>query len=232
MADAARIAGLSRGGTRILPVSVWPSSTVTRQVEEIIASGAIGRPGWCCFEQSKPRFSRTQANQAHASAFEVELPHQVLLALHLAGPMARVKDVYTWPMVLPDGVVMASHGGVRLTIEHRGGAMFTAISDLTAPVRVRRLRVIGTAIGTGEVIAHYPSGDDNVGHIRAPGASGWKVVWDAPLTQFLTAAYRHFADLAGPPPGGLPDHLEAVALLEAAVAQAVTVAGREAVPAC
>ncbi|MFE9423994.1 Gfo/Idh/MocA family oxidoreductase [Kitasatospora sp. NPDC006697] len=193
----------------ILPVSIWPSSRITARVRELIAAGEIGEPVSLHMEQSKPRFARTAANRAHDTAFEVEMPHQVLLALELGGP-ARLLSALHWPLPLPDRTVPAM-GGALLRLEHADGRISTLLSDLTAQVRRRHLRITGTR---GELLADYPvSGEDPYGQLRIAGRPGREVIEDAPLDQFLAAAYARFADASAPAPGSLAEHRRTIDLL-------------------
>ncbi|MCX5382352.1 Gfo/Idh/MocA family protein [Streptomyces sp. NBC_00083] len=223
--ESARLRGPA-GLATILPVSVWPNSRVTREVRSIIASGEIGEPVALFMEQSKPRFGRTSSSDAHHTAFEVELPHQVLLALHLAGPRARMLSSTTWAMPLPDRVIPGM-GGAVLRLEHENGTVSTLLSDLTSPARRRHLRVTGTR---GEIAADFPVGaDDPFGQIRISGRPGRTVVEDAPLTRFVEAAYACFTGEGPPPPAGLDLHQRAIGLLEQARERAVPAAFEEAV---
>ncbi|MFD7626609.1 hypothetical protein ACFV7Q_11350 [Streptomyces sp. NPDC059851] len=203
----------------LLTVAVWPSSTITRQVAALLAGGRIGRLVSLHLEQSKPRFRRSLENGAHSSAFEIELPHQVLLALHLCGAADGVEAAWSWPLRTEAGSVPAL-GGAELRLRHRSGVVSTLASDLTSPVRVRRLRLRGT---DGEIVAHYPiSGDDPFGQVQVTGEPGRILLPDAPLTTFVEDCYRFFAGTGGRPAGSDPQlHLRVTELLAAASAAAV-----------
>ncbi|WP_405583443.1 hypothetical protein [Streptomyces sp. NBC_01190] len=215
--EAARLEAIA-ADVEILPVSVWPSSRVTEKVRQVVASGEIGEAVSLFMEQSKPRFGRTLSSTSHQSALEVELPHQMLLALHLAGPRARLLSAETWPMPLPARSILTM-GGALLRLEHAGGMVSTLLSDLTSPVRRRRLRVAGTH---GEVVADYPiSSDDPYGQVKVTGRVGRSVVADAPLTHFIDSAYAYFAGLGPRPPADLELHRLSIHLLEEARDRAV-----------
>ncbi len=212
--SAMRLSALAAGGVAVVPVSIWPSSVLTRAVMEVIASGAVGTVEGIEIEQNKPRFTRTVDNPAHRSAWEVEMPHQVLLALHLAGPVETLDMAMLWDMELPGGGFAAGMGRASLSLTHRSGITSCLISDLTAPTRQRCLTVLGDR---GSIVAHYPVGsDDDVGHLYVSGRRR-TLVNDRPLDQFLLAAYRHFADEGPPPPAGLDIHLQTIDLLSRAV---------------
>jgi predicted dehydrogenase len=211
--DAYRIQRLGRRAT-ILPVSVWLHSRVTERVEEIIASGAVGAVRSLHMEQSKPRFRRTLRSDSHRSALDVEMPHQVLLALALAGRTAQVVSAWDWPMEpWPDS--LPSMGGATVRIAHPGGVTSTLVTDLTSPVRVRRLTVVGRR---GRLVADYPVGrEDDFGQIRVTGTPGRQVVADAPLTRFIATAYEYLTGVSGPAPrGDLALHVRCTEVLEQA----------------
>jgi predicted dehydrogenase len=215
-----------RSQAQILPVSVWPNSRVTERVRQIIASGEIGELVSLHIEQSKPRFSRTSTSDSHLTAFEVELPHQALLALYLAGPETKVLPSPTWSMPLPDRAVPAM-GGAVVRLEHADGVVSTLLSDLTSPVRRRRLRVNGTK---GEVVADFPvSSQDSYGQVRISDQPGRAVIEDAPVTQFIAAAYAYFTGAGPLPPADLALHHRAISLLERARECAVPAAPEPAV---
>jgi predicted dehydrogenase len=224
--DAYQVTALARAGVQLIPVAVWPASVVTQQVKRIITDGAIGDIVAIRFEQSKPRFGQSRHDLAHTSAFQVELPHQILLALHLAGPVAAVQDVVRWPLTYPDGSSLRDRGGVKLTLVHRSGIRCVLVSDLCSPVRMRRLQVRGVR----ELIAHFPIGDDQVGHVRMPGGR-WTVVHDAPLTQFISSAYLSFAKAPDTLGVDLSMHLQTMEILETAINSAVGLARDEAIDA-
>jgi predicted dehydrogenase len=212
----------STGRTHINAVSVWPASHVTARVAELLASGSIGELVTLHMEQSKPRFRRTLLDCGHHSAFDVELPHQVLLALHIAGPVESLLDVRSWPSPVtqphadPTTIPLTgSAGGAQLVLRHRNGVISTLLSDLTSPVRTRRLRLTGT---TGEITADYPlSADDDFGQISVSGEPNREIVVDQPVTQFIERVYAHAAGVAVPPPEPLDTHVVVIELLEEAM---------------
>lgn len=215
-AEARQIAALASGSTTILPVGVWLSSAVTRRIEEAVGDGVIGEVRSLRMEQMKPRFTRSAGATEAARATEVELPHQLLLALHLAGP-AELADTVTWGMPLPDGTLLPGAGGVDVTLRQPNRVTTRLMSDLTSPVRLRRLRVTGTR---GTLVAHFPiSSEDHTGQLVLPGRER-ELIHDQPLTRFLEVAYGHFAGRDGPPPGDLATHVRVAEIVEEATYQA------------
>lgn len=221
--DAAYLVDLAEAtGSVVLPMSVWPSSRVTEAAEELVASGAIGEPVSYHMEQSKPRFRRSLQTQGHGSAFEVELPHQLLLALHLAGSVAEVTESRGWDLPLPFGR-LDRMGGAEVELLHTSGVRTTLYTDLASPVRRRRLHIHGSE---GTLVADYPvSGDDDFGQVRIAGRPVRTVVQDAPLTRFIEQAYEHFRGERPAPRSGLALHLESMELLDAARTAAFAASG-------
>jgi predicted dehydrogenase len=219
--DAAHLVDLVEvTGAVVLPMSVWPASRVTEVAEGMVAAGTIGEPVAYHMEQSKPRFRRSLETRGHGSAFEVELPHQLLLALHLAGPVAGLTGARAWDLPVPSGP-LPWLGGAEVGLRHASGAVTTLLTDLASPVRRRRLHVHGTE---GTLVADYPvSGDDDFGQVRIAGRPVRKVVADAPLTRFIGQAYAHFAGEGPAPRSDLALHLESMRLLDAA--RAIATAG-------
>lgn len=231
-AQARRIAAdTGAAGAKVVPVSVWPVSEVTARVVEVLASGRIGTPRAISMEQSKPRFRRSvadiNASWGHRSAFEVEMPHQVLLALYLAevlraGPVEQVLESSGWRMLLPAGELHGM-GGARVRMRHANGLLSTLVTDLTSPIRLRRLRIAGT---DGAIVADYPiSAEDDFGQVWVSGERDRQVVADAPLTAFLAGAYAYLTGDGPEPACGLDSHVAAIELIETAAGQALREVG-------
>lgn len=223
--DAEAMVSAARArGAELLPVAVWPSSLITQMVLERVEAGAVGDVDRIWLEQSKPRFQRTLESSGHRSAIEIELPHQLVLAMHLAGRIRTLRAASVWPMAV-DGLELPMMGGVAATFEHESGVVSSLVSDLTSPVRRRRLTVAGSR---GKLSADYPLGaDEPFGRVTAP-ANRIAIARDQPLTAFVDRAYRFFAGLEGRPPGtSLDVHLEAVSWLERVTAEAREVGSAE-----
>ena len=212
-ADARRIAELAVD-IDIVPVGVWLESTTTALVEQTIAAGEIGRMLTLHMEQSKPRFRRNmEFDDAHGTAFDVELPHQMLLALHLGGAEATVVSAATWPMS-SCGRYGQLIGGAAVTLTHESSVTSTLVSDLTAAVRRRRLVVQGTR---GQIVADYPlSSDDDYGQVRVSGREGRRIVQDLPLSRFIEAVYGSRRGDLPPPRGDLGLHVRSIDMLDRA----------------
>ncbi|OIJ98444.1 Gfo/Idh/MocA family oxidoreductase [Streptomyces colonosanans] len=177
---------------RLIVVAQWQVSTLTRRLEECMAGGEFGELRQIRVVQRKPRFSRSLATSGHPTAFDVEVPHALGVALRLAGP-ARLTDA-TWSDLAADGVVRPRLGTATLRLAHQRGPLTRIISDLTAPVRERRITCVfndATAVG------HYPvSGEDGYAQLAVTRSdrTAREVFPDDALPAFLRDAYRQFAE--------------------------------------
>ncbi|MDT0461872.1 Gfo/Idh/MocA family oxidoreductase [Streptomyces gibsoniae] len=198
---------------RLIVVAQWLVSSLTRRLHRIVAQGEFGELREIRVAQRKPRFSRSIATTGHPTAFDIEIPHALGVALRLAGP-ARLAGA-TWSDLAADGVVRPRLGTATLSLAHERGPSTHIVSDLTAPVRERRI----TCEFTGAtVIGHYPvSQEDGYAQlaVAAQDRATREVFPDDALTGFLLDAYRRFAD-GGPFGGDLAVSAEAVRLIDEA----------------
>jgi predicted dehydrogenase len=200
--DLATLVAMERlcTGLDVVVVTQWLAATLTDRLVALVRSGEYGPPLSLAVRQDKPRFARATG---HADAFEVEVPHALAVALHLAGPAELTGAGWTDPGRGP-------LAGAWLSLRHNGGARTTVHSDLTAPVRRRELRL---RLRDTTVVGHYPvSADDHHAQLRI-GDGDREVFEDEAFGAFLLAAYRYFAGLAPAPPGDLGLHSRVVRLL-------------------
>lgn len=190
--EADRIeAAAERYGLRIAVVAQWLSSALTARLAELDRSGRLGALRAIRTVQHKPRFERGLATSGHPTAFDVEAPHALGVALTLAGP-AELIDAAGTDMVV-DGRILPRMGAARMTLRHASGVRTELTSDLTMPVRERRIELEferGTAVG------HYPvSADDCYAQLSVDEGDGFgapEVFADEALSVFLTQTYRGF----------------------------------------
>ncbi|MCT2585545.1 oxidoreductase [Actinophytocola gossypii] len=190
-------------GLDIVVVTHWLAATLTRRLDALVRSGDAGPLELITVHQEKPRFTRSAHSRSHTDAFVVEIPHALAVALTLAGPAeltaAGWTDAATGPLA-----------GAWLTMRHAGGVRTTIRSDLTSPVRRRKITLrLRDAVAVG----HYPvSADDHHAQLRV-GATRREVFEDEALGAFLLAAYRYFAGVEPAPPGSFAVHADVVRLL-------------------
>ncbi|GLZ36440.1 oxidoreductase [Actinokineospora sp. NBRC 105648] len=188
----------------LVPVAQWRASELTNRILGVLHGGRLGALRSVAFTQSKPRFARTLAGDDHQSAFDVEVPHSLAVALLLAGP-AEVTAAGCADMLLGDAV-FPSLGRAWLRLRHAGGTRTDIRTDLTAPVRERRITV---ELEAGTLVGHYPiSAIDEYAQlsVRTHGGKVDSVFRDDSLTAFIARAYRHFAGeepLADEPAAGI-----------------------------
>ncbi|MBC6451507.1 Gfo/Idh/MocA family oxidoreductase [Actinokineospora xionganensis] len=178
-------------GLDLLPVGQWRASELTKRLAAILRERGLGRPRSITIVQSKPRFTRTALGDDHPSAFDVEVPHSVLLALLLAGP-AEVLGAQCSDMLLGENVY-PSLGGAVLRLRHHSGVRTEIRTDLTSPVRERKVTI---DLDGGTVVGHFAvsAADDHAQlRVSTQGQQLRSVFRDDSLGAFLAHAYRHFA---------------------------------------
>jgi predicted dehydrogenase len=214
------VAIAQRMGASLLPVSVWPASNVTAQLTAELPG--LGQLRTLTFEHDKPRQHSAVALDGHRTAFEIEMPHQLVLALYLAGPAEEVLDVGLVPIALP-GVTLSWLGGAYLRLRHSSGV----VSELTSSLLSERRRVVTARGAAAWLTARYPlHADDYEGELVSSGDPVPRRIPDRPLTSFIAAAYGYLGGRSPGRPAGsdLSLHLQACELIELATRQAL--AGR------
>ncbi|MFD3504077.1 hypothetical protein [Streptomyces sp. NPDC058678] len=200
---------------RLSVVAPWLHSALTRRLLQVVGDRRLGAVRSVSVTQHKPRFRRSLGSSSHTSAFDVEAPHAVGVLLRLLGDAqlrgARSTDLRVGTTTVP------RMGGAHLELLHAGGVRSEVLSDLSAPVRQRRI-VLG--MEDGSVVGHYAVGqDDDFAQleITRDGHTTREVLRDDSLTACLTHAYRGFAD--GGDGAGADDlglHVRTVELLDEA----------------
>lgn len=200
LADIERVR--RRWRLHLVVVAHWLVSALTVRLQDLVRGAALGELRSMSFLQRKPRFSRSLATPNHPTAFDVEPPHSVGVALRLAGA-ARLCDAVCTDMVVGD-VVVPRLGSARLTLQHDAGVRTVIISDLASPVRQRRVVL---RFDHGLAIGHYPGsqdddhaqlsimvdGESRCGAEASPGLQPRSVFRDDALATFLLRAYQRFS---------------------------------------
>jgi predicted dehydrogenase len=199
-ADAATLAEIDRvrqeAELNMVVVAHWLDSALTRRLIELTRTGELGPLRAISVTQLKPRLRRTLGSTGHPTAFDVELPHSVGVALRIAGDAkvatAELTDMRVGRLVVP------GMGSARLSIDHDTGPRTTIFSDLASPVRERRIEL---EFADGRAIGHYPGGeDDHFAHLTVARGVGLSagvtadVFPDDALSTFFTRVYEEFAD--------------------------------------
>jgi predicted dehydrogenase len=180
-----------RHGLHLAVVAPWLDSALTARVEGILHEGRLGELASISVLQRKSRFTRTLAGSGHPTAFDVEMPHAVGVALRLAGE-ALVRNATCEDMKWGE-LVVERMGRAALDLEHHDGVRTAIESDMTSPTRVRRIVL---QFRRGTVVGHYASSeDDQVAHLatRTDGHTRHTVFPDDALLTFMLRTYEHFA---------------------------------------
>lgn len=200
-----------RWGLDLTVATHWLDSALTRRLRTAVTAGSFGRLLGIRVVQRKPRFTRSVAVRHHPTAFDVEVPHALAVVLSLAGG-AHIADASCADMVL-DRRRLPRLGGAQLRLEHYSGVRTEIDSDLTSPVRERRITL---EFEGATLVGHYPCSEaDHTSQLRAVAAGGdesWSVFADDALPAFLCCAYGRYARSPSPP-GALPVQVDAVRLL-------------------
>jgi len=173
---------------RIGVVSHWLDSELTRRAIGFTRSAELGTLRAISVVQRKPRLSRTLRAGDHPTAFDVELPHSLGVALRIAGD-AKVTDAACTDLRIGD-LVVPRMGAAHLVLQHGRGARSEIFSDLGSPLRERRITL---DFEGGRLVGYYPgSQDDHYAHLTVyrEGGAAQSVFRDDSLAAFLTRLYQ------------------------------------------
>lgn len=180
----------------LMVVGHWLDSTLTHRLTKLVYSGELGELRGIRAVQRKPRYTRTLTSDGHPSAFDVEVPHSLGVALRLAGD-ATVVEADSADMHV-DGAVIPGMGTARVVLQHDHGVRTEIVSELTAVLRERSITL---DFDHGQARGHYPvSRDDDYASltVSVEDQEHTSVFHDDSLASFLLRTYRRFS--AGNPP--------------------------------
>jgi hypothetical protein len=133
------------------------------------------------------------AGCGHLTAFDVELPHSVGVALAIAGKAdvchARLTDMRFGDVVFP------RLGSAWLSLDHESGVSTEILSDLTSPTRERRITL---KLEQATLVGYYSNSEaDHTAQLitAVRGRKTRSVFNDDALTIFMLQTYEHFAVL-------------------------------------
>ncbi|WP_254125254.1 oxidoreductase [Amycolatopsis sp. CA-230715] len=180
----------ARNGLRFAVVAPWLAAALTGKLARIVRDGTLGALRAITVHQHKPRFHRSLTTSGHPTAFDVEIPHAIPVVLRLAGPAELTAA--KWRTLSCEEGTIPRLGGASLTLEHHSGVRTELVSDLTSPIRERRMRL---EFAEGTVTADYPVGEDD-DHaqltVTTGGPSEHRAFRDDALTAFFVGTYRRF----------------------------------------
>ncbi|NUR82881.1 MAG: oxidoreductase [Nonomuraea sp.] len=203
-----------RWGLDLTVATHWLDSSLTGRLRAAVRAGEFGGLRQIGVVQNKPRFTRAAARSETTTAFDIEVPHALAVVLTLAGG-ARISGASCDDMVT-DQLRLPRLGRARMRLDHFSGVRTEIDSDLTSPVRERRITL---RFDRGTLTGHYPCSEaDHTAQLRVRPDDGEErrtVFADDALPAFLSAAYRRYSR-SGRSPGALPVQVDAVRLLSEA----------------
>lgn len=176
---------------RLIVVAPWLASSLTGRIRGIIEAGELGALRAIYIIQRKPRFTRSVVPNGHPTAFDVEMPHSVSVALSLAGP-ARLSDAALTDMRF-DNLVLLRMGSGLISLAHESGVHTEIRSDLTSLLRERRITLV---FERGSVVGNYPASEaDHAAQLvtRVGLRATRTVFYDDAMTALMLDAYDRFA---------------------------------------
>ncbi|MGH3898728.1 MAG: oxidoreductase [Pseudonocardiaceae bacterium] len=190
--DLVEIARLRRRwNLDLVVVAPWLASALTHRILQTLRDGELGALRSVFVVQRKPRFTRSLVGCGHPTAFDIEMPHSVAVAVTIAGNAnvcsARLSDMKFEDVVIP------RLGSAWLSLDHESGVYTEIFSDLTSPTRERRITL---KLERGTMIGHYSNSEaDHTAQlsITASGRETRSVFHDDALTTFILRTYEHFA---------------------------------------
>ncbi|MEV0618442.1 oxidoreductase [Nonomuraea sp. NPDC050404] len=200
-----------RWGLHLTVATHWLDSALTSRLRAAVEAGGFGGLRGIRVVQNKPRFTRSLAVRHSPTAFDIEVPHALAVVLSLAGG-ARIDGASCEDMVT-DRLRLPRLGRARLRLLHHSGVRTEIDSNLTSPVRERRITL---EFDHATLTGHYPCSDaDHTAQLRvsAGGESTWSAFTDDALPAFLRGAYLRYSTSPAFPPGALPVQVDAVRLL-------------------
>jgi|RhiMetdeSRZDD1v2_1073273.scaffolds.fasta_scaffold24324_3 predicted dehydrogenase len=179
----------------VFVVANWLSSALTGRLRERLQRSADQTWSKVTISQIKPRFARSLATWGQETIFDVEIPHQIALALVLGGADLEVRHAECSDMVV-NRTRIPHMGQATITMEDKHGRVIVLHSDLTAPFRQRSVEVLFEN-GTRSV-GYYPSTDADsfsqllTFHRQHDAPVSHEIFVDEPLSAFLHEVYDYF----------------------------------------
>lgn len=181
-----------RYGLDITVATHWLHSGLTQRLLREMEGGGFGRLRTIHVVQNKPRFTRSASVPGHPTAFDVEVPHALAVVLTLAGD-ATVAGASLTDMVT-DRLRLPRLGRAKLRLDHRSGVHSKIESNLTSPIRERRITL---QFDQATLVGHYPCSDaDNTAQLRVTTHNRkhiWSVFADDALFSFIHGTYSRYA---------------------------------------
>lgn len=176
----------------ILVVANWVSSPAVATLVSLLNSQQYGALSQIRVVQNKSRFMRSRSRSGE-HVFDIEMPHQVALALYLGGP-AQLYSAQVTDMVMPD-LTLANLGIGNLVLHHANGITSNLCSSLIHTARERYVELT-TASGYRLKACFPAGGDDSYSRVLITSPQGElqsnTLLFDDPLTHCFIRAYHYF----------------------------------------
>ncbi|HLF31295.1 MAG TPA: Gfo/Idh/MocA family oxidoreductase [Xanthomonadales bacterium] len=132
-------------GCEVVYLDTYAASTGVRQLlEKITRQNSAVEDLKLVFHKNRigeSRLGRGFAEDAVPSAWMIEGPHMLSIAMQVAGQIAHVSSASTFDMELGQNQLLPGHGGGRALLEHENGAITRLDLDLCSDHNVRKIEV-------------------------------------------------------------------------------------------
>jgi predicted dehydrogenase len=132
-------------GCEVVYLDTYAASTGVRQLlEKISQQNSAVEDLKLVFHKNRigeSRLGRGFAEDAVPSAWMIEGPHMLSIAMQVAGRIAHVSSASTFDMELGQNQLLPGHGGGRALLEHENGTITRLDLDLCSDHNVRKIEV-------------------------------------------------------------------------------------------
>jgi predicted dehydrogenase len=132
-------------GSEVVYLDTYAASSGVQQLlEKIAGQDSVAEHVSLVFHKNRisdSRLNRGFAQDAVPSAWMIEGPHMLSIAMQIAGQIARVLSASTFDMEIGTNRLLPEHGGGRALLEHENGAVTHLDLDLCSDRNVRRIEV-------------------------------------------------------------------------------------------
>ncbi|MGC1852135.1 MAG: Gfo/Idh/MocA family oxidoreductase [Solirubrobacterales bacterium] len=199
----------------LLVVANWLASRLTDTVVDCLLAGSHSRVEQITLRSSKSRVGKSLSTSAHTTAFAIEMPHLMALALHLSGMGMSVGYARSGDLEV-DGRRVKMMGAAEMLLHSAHGYDVHLLTNLCSPRRERSV-FVRWRDGT-RLIGHYPCDSaDLYSQMSIIDADGrvldHRMFEDDTVQTFMAQAYAYFAGGGRMPCSDLTIHAKAIELL-------------------